>query len=230
MAGILIIAHAPLASALRDCAAHVYCGQPERLAAIDVLPDAEPAGVLAQARAKLDELIEDNGALVLTDIFGATPANIASRLADPGRVRVLAGVNLPMLVRAICYRAEKLDQLAAKALAGGSQGVLQVGSTAVQNQVANHPDKYAAEDITIINKLGLHARASAKLTQLASKFDSQIKMSRNGRQVDAKSIMGVMMLAAGIGSTVTLEIEGPDEQAAMDGLVALIGDRFGEGE
>jgi phosphocarrier protein len=85
-------------------------------------------------------------------------------------------------------------------------------------------------DITIINKLGLHARASAKLTQLASKFDSHIKMSRNGRQVDAKSIMGVMMLAAGIGSTVTLEIEGPDEQDAMDGLVALINDRFGEGE
>lgn len=85
-------------------------------------------------------------------------------------------------------------------------------------------------DITIINKLGLHARASAKLTQLASKFDSQIKMARNGRQVDAKSIMGVMMLAAGIGSTVSLEIEGPDEQAAMEGLVALINDRFGEGE
>jgi PTS system ascorbate-specific IIA component len=145
MAGILIIAHAPLASALRDCAAHVYCGQPERLGAIDVLPDAEPAAVLAQAREKLAELIEGNGALVLTDIFGATPANIASRLADPGRVRVLAGVNLPMLVRAICYRSEKLEQLAAKALAGGAQGVLQVGSTAVQNQVANHPDKYAAE-------------------------------------------------------------------------------------
>ena len=85
-------------------------------------------------------------------------------------------------------------------------------------------------DITIINKLGLHARASAKLTQLASKFDSQIKMSRNGRQVDAKSIMGVMMLAAGIGSTVTIETEGPDEQEAMDALTALIANRFGEGE
>ena len=85
-------------------------------------------------------------------------------------------------------------------------------------------------DITIINKLGLHARASAKLTQLASKFDSHIKMSRNGRQVDAKSIMGVMMLAAGIGSTVSLEVEGPDEHDAMEGLVALINHRFGEGE
>ena len=80
MAGILIIAHAPLASALRDCAAHVYCGQPERLGAIDVLPDAEPAAVLAQARAKLAELIEDNGALVLTDIFGATPTSLRAWL------------------------------------------------------------------------------------------------------------------------------------------------------
>jgi phosphotransferase system HPr (HPr) family protein len=167
---------------------------------------------------------------VLTDIFGATPANIAARLAEPGRVKVLAGVNLPMLVRAICYRTEKLDQLATKALAGGAQGVLQIGTTAVQNQTANHPDKYAAEGHHIINKLGLHARASAKLTQLAGSFNSQVKMSRNGRQVDAKSIMGVMMLAAGIGSTVSIETDGPDEQEAMDALLALIANRFGEGE
>lgn len=145
MAGILIIAHAPLASALRDCAAHVYCGEPQRVAAIDVLPDAEPGSVLVEARRALASVTEDNGALVLTDIFGATPANIAARLAEQGRVKVLAGVNLPMLVRAICYRSEKLDQLATKALAGGAQGVLQIGSTTVQNQIANHPDKYAAE-------------------------------------------------------------------------------------
>jgi phosphocarrier protein len=85
-------------------------------------------------------------------------------------------------------------------------------------------------DITIINKLGLHARASAKLTQLASQFQCQIKMSRNGRQVDAKSIMGVMMLAAGIGTSVVLETDGPDEQQAMDALSELINNRFGEGE
>lgn len=145
MAGILIIAHAPLASALRDCAAHVYCGPPQRVEAVDVLPDCDPAAVLAECRRLLLAVTGDNGALILTDIFGATPANIAARLADPGRVRVLAGVNLPMLVRAICYRADKLDQLAAKALAGGAQGVLQIGSTTVQNQTTNHPDNHAAE-------------------------------------------------------------------------------------
>jgi phosphocarrier protein len=84
--------------------------------------------------------------------------------------------------------------------------------------------------VRINNKLGLHARASAKLTKLASGFQSDIFMSRNGRRVNAKSIMGVMMLAAGIGSEVELETDGADERAAMDALIALIEDKFGEGE
>jgi phosphocarrier protein len=84
--------------------------------------------------------------------------------------------------------------------------------------------------ITITNKLGLHARASAKLTQTASKFQSSVFIARNGRRVNAKSIMGVMMLAAGIGSTVELETEGPDEEAAIGAIEALFNDKFGEGE
>jgi phosphocarrier protein len=84
--------------------------------------------------------------------------------------------------------------------------------------------------ITISNKLGLHARASAKLTKLAGGFQSEVSISRNDRRVNAKSIMGVMMLAAGIGSVVEIEIEGPDEQAAMDAITALINDKFGEGQ
>ena len=83
---------------------------------------------------------------------------------------------------------------------------------------------------TISNKLGLHARASAKLTKLAGSFKSEVFMSRNGRRVNAKSIMGVMMLAAGLGSEVELETAGPDEQQAADAIAALINDKFGEGE
>ena len=82
----------------------------------------------------------------------------------------------------------------------------------------------------IINKLGRHARASAKLTQMAGKYQSEVWMAKGPRRINAKSIMGVMMLAAGKGSTVTLETDGPDEQAAMDALLALIADYFGEGE
>jgi phosphocarrier protein HPr len=83
---------------------------------------------------------------------------------------------------------------------------------------------------TISNKLGLHARASAKLTKLAGSFACEVWMSRGERRVNAKSIMGVMMLAAGIGSTVEIETNGADEQAAMTALLALISDKFGEGE
>jgi phosphocarrier protein len=84
--------------------------------------------------------------------------------------------------------------------------------------------------ITIINKLGLHARASAKLTKLAGSFKSDVHLTRNSRRVNAKSIMGVMMLAAGLGSEVEIEVEGEDEALAMQALRALIEDRFGEGE
>jgi phosphocarrier protein len=83
-------------------------------------------------------------------------------------------------------------------------------------------------DVEIVNKLGLHARPSARLTQLASNFKSQVFMSRNGRRVNAKSIMGVMMLAAAKGSTVTLETEGEDETEAIDALAGLISSGFGE--
>jgi phosphocarrier protein len=83
---------------------------------------------------------------------------------------------------------------------------------------------------TISNKLGLHARASAKLTKLAGSFPCEVWISRGERRVNAKSIMGVMMLAAGLGATVELETNGVDEQAAMDALLAMTADKFGEGE
>ena len=83
---------------------------------------------------------------------------------------------------------------------------------------------------TISNKLGLHARASAKLTKLAGSFQCEVHMSRNGRRINAKSIMGVMMLAAGMGSEIEIEVDGPDEEAAMQALRALIDNKFGEGE
>jgi phosphocarrier protein HPr len=85
-------------------------------------------------------------------------------------------------------------------------------------------------EVEIVNKLGLHARASAKLTQLAAKYQCEVSLTRNSRRVNAKSIMGVMMLAAGKGSRITLETDGPDETEAMDAIIVLIGDCFGEGQ
>jgi phosphocarrier protein HPr len=87
-----------------------------------------------------------------------------------------------------------------------------------------------SREIEIVNKLGLHARASAKLTQTAARFQSEVFIAKAGRRVNAKSIMGVMMLAAGKGSRIALEVNGADEQEALDAVVALINDKFGEGE
>lgn len=138
MAGILIIAHAPLATALRDCIAHIYGGVPARIGCIDVLADSDPAQVMAFAHAELARLREENGVVVLTDMYGATPANIAGQLAKLENVRVLAGVNLPMLVRAVCYRATPLDTLVDKALAGATKGVQEIvpGAPAVSAAAA----------------------------------------------------------------------------------------------
>jgi phosphocarrier protein HPr len=85
-------------------------------------------------------------------------------------------------------------------------------------------------NLVISNKLGLHARASAKLTKLASSFQCEVFMTRNSRRVNAKSIMGIMMLAAGLGAEVELETEGEDEQQASDAIAALVNDKFGEGQ
>jgi phosphocarrier protein HPr len=88
----------------------------------------------------------------------------------------------------------------------------------------------ASADLIIVNRLGLHARASAKLTQVANTFKSEVWLSRNGRRVNAKSIMGVMMLAAGKGASVTVEAEGADADAALRAIRQLIADKFGEAE
>jgi PTS system ascorbate-specific IIA component len=126
---VLIIAHAPLAQALRQCALHVFPEAAAEIAAVDVDPDAPPEQTLALAQAALAGL-PGAGALVLTDVVGATPCNVALRLADGVRTRLIAGANLPMLLRALTYRGEPLAEQAARAVAGGAQGVMPLDAPA----------------------------------------------------------------------------------------------------
>jgi PTS system ascorbate-specific IIA component len=143
MNGIFIIAHAPLASALRQCALHVFPDCAAGVLALDVQPNTPPEETLAQARLVFSQLGTPN-ALVMVDVFGATPCNVAQKLVDGQPSKLLTGVNLPMLLRTVCYCNEPLDALAARALAGGTQGVMQVATIAPQNQAKrNHdPDDY----------------------------------------------------------------------------------------
>lgn len=138
--GIFIITHAPLASALRQCVLHVFPDAASVVAVLDVQPNMPTEETLLSARLTMAMLKQPN-TLVLTDMFGATPCNVAQKLVDGLNTRLIAGVNLPMLMRAITYRNEPLDALVARALSGGTQGVMQVAVTAPQNQIRKIHDQ-----------------------------------------------------------------------------------------
>lgn len=140
MNGILIIAHAPLATALRQCVLHVFPDNPAGVVALDVQPNMPPEETLAQARIVFSQLGTSH-VLVLADVFGATPCNVAQKLVDGVRSKLITGVNLPMLLRTVSYRHEPLDALVARAVLGGTQGVMQVAITAPQNQARRNHDK-----------------------------------------------------------------------------------------
>jgi len=124
--GVLIIAHGALGKSLDDALAHVLGAAPAQFAVIEFAPGDDPATVLPQARAALAGVDTGDGVLVLCDLYGASPCNLALKLADPGRVEVVAGVNLPMLVRTFTYRDRPMDVLLRKAVSGGCDGVVHV--------------------------------------------------------------------------------------------------------
>ena len=147
MNSILIVAHAPLANALRQCALHVFPDADPWVAALDVLPNVSPEETLGAGRILLAQQLgrgPRSQVLVLTDVFGATPCNVAQQLVDGVRSRLVAGVNLQMLLRAVTYRHEPLEAQVQRAIAGGTAGVMQVAVAAPQNQVRR---TYSDQDI-----------------------------------------------------------------------------------
>ena len=126
---ILIVAHAPLASALRSCVLHVFPEVADSLHAVDVEADEPPEAALARARASVQVFANDS-VLLLSDVLGATPCNIAQKMVDGQHCKLVAGVNLPMLLRIINYRHESMDALIARALTGGAQCIVEVAPAA----------------------------------------------------------------------------------------------------
>jgi mannose PTS system EIIA component len=138
MVGILIITHGTLGESLIHSASHVMGGRPAQLMQIGVGMHDDPQSILPQALKLLDSLDAGSGVLVLSDVYGATPSNIACRLLVPGKVEGVAGVNLPMLVRALTYRNESLKTVVAKATSGGIEGVMQMPIPQVKNAATGH--------------------------------------------------------------------------------------------
>ena len=130
MIGILIIAHGSLGESLLHCANHVFGGHPPHVATMGVALHDEPTTILPQVKALVAELDQGDGVLILSDMYGATPCNVCCRLLEAGRVDVVAGVNLPMLVRVLNYRNEPLPVLVEKAISGGREGVIEVSKEA----------------------------------------------------------------------------------------------------
>jgi PTS system ascorbate-specific IIA component len=126
MVGILLLTHAPLGNAFIEAASHVFRGRPDRMEAIDVRADQDPAEVAQEARAAIARINDGSGVLVITDVMGGTPSNCTLRLCDPGHIEVIAGISLPMLLRALTYRNDTIDVVVEMALAGGQSGAVRV--------------------------------------------------------------------------------------------------------
>ena len=140
MPGILIVAHTPIAGAMLGFIEHTYGELPVRIAAVDIPPHEDVRTSEERVMAAAVQVKSEAGILVLTDLMGATPANVASRITKPGivdcKVLVLAGINLPMLMRAISYRADGLESLALKALQGGQNGIIRLGAPLINVELA----------------------------------------------------------------------------------------------
>lgn len=126
MVGILLMTHAPLGAAFMQAAAHVFRGMPERFEAIDVVADQNIEEVHTLAQSAVARLNDGSGVLVITDVMGGTPSNCCRQLGEPDQVAVIAGISLPMLLRAITYRQDNLDVVVEMALAGGQNGAMRI--------------------------------------------------------------------------------------------------------
>ncbi len=141
MIGVLVIAHAPLATALIHCTRHIFGEMPRQLAALDVIPDEDPEAAREAAQHLIDRISDGSGVLVLTDLYGATPARIAARLAQPRKIGVLCGVNLPTLVKALGRRkGTDLGDLMPLLIGAGRGALLELGRAAADTAVPLAPE------------------------------------------------------------------------------------------
>lgn len=140
MIGILVVSHEPLGTALIRCTRHVFGRLPPQLAALDVIPDEDPAAAIQAARELAERINDGSGVLVFTDVYGATPSRIAMSLASPYRVEVVAGVNLPLLLKALSLRRSPLEEIVPQLLESGRNAIFAVDPPAPDPAAAHRPD------------------------------------------------------------------------------------------
>ena len=197
MIGLVLVTHGRLADEFKAALEHVM-GPQKQIEAVTIGAEDDSDLCRSDIIEAVNRVDSGDGVAILTDMFGGTPSNLAISCMSRPKVEVLAGINLPMLVKLAKVREER-----------------------------SLPDAISRERL-IINKRGLHARASAKFVQMVEKFNAEVWVTRGSETVGGTSIMGLMMLAAGPGTTVTVSAKGPEAQAAVDALAGLIADKFNE--
>src|SRR5882757_4400293 len=199
MIGLVLVTHGRLADEFKAALEHVM-GPQKQIEAVTIGAEDDSDLCRNDIIEAVNRVDSGDGVAILTDMFGGTPSNLAISCMSRPKVEVLAGINLPMLVKLAKVREER-----------------------------SLPDAIAmSRELPIINKRGLHARASAKFVQTVERFNAEVWVTRGNETVGGTSIMGLMMLAAGPGTNVVVSAIGPEAQAAIDAIAALVADKFNE--
>ena len=231
MIGLVIVMHKGLAQAFHEALEHVL-GPQEQIARLSVAP-SDNVGLRAPDIARaIDDVDSGDGVVVVTDVFGGTPCNIATTALNPKRVHVVAGVNLPMLIKLarVRRRAELSDVVAQARAAGQVHYYCDTGGEAssMETGIWVGVPEPLSQVVKIVNVKGLHARASMKFVKCAESFDAEIQVRRGKETVGGTSIMGLLMLAAEQGAEMTITASGPEAKVALEALSDLVARGFDE--
>lgn len=235
MIGLVLVTHGRLADEFKAALEHVM-GPQKQIEAITIGAEDDSDLCRSDIIEAVNRVDSGDGVAILTDMFGGTPSNLAISCMSLPKVEVLAGINLPMLVKLAKVREERpLPDAIAMAQEAGRKYVT-IASRVLMRQMSDDapqagtgvPAGAISKDLLIINKRGLHARASAKFVQAVERFDAQVWVTRGGETVGGTSIMGLMMLAAGPGTTITVAAAGAEADAALAAITELVESKFNE--
>ncbi len=233
MIGLVLVMHGDLGHAFRAALEHV-AGPQEQLCCLNIAPADDVQARLADIERALAEVDRGEGVLLLTDVFGSTPCRIATAMLERQQVRVVAGINLPMLIKlARVRRHSGLDEVVDRARAAGQIQYYRESEDepiVVETGVFVGRPAILSAQVTIVNTRGLHARPSAQFVKCAEGFDADIRVSLGDETVGGTSIMGLLVLGAECGATLTITASGREAQAALDALVRLVESGFDEDE
>ena len=229
MIGGIIVSHGKLAEELLN-ALTIILGETVNIEAISIGWYDDVEASKKKINKSLKNVDQKNGVLIFTDMFGGTPSNLSFSFLKDNQVEIITGVNLPMLIKfASLQRSNSLQEVAKKVVEQGQKNI-HWASALLRSKNWFSLASMIKKKVIIKNKLGLHARAAVKFMNLANRFASSVRIEKDGNEIDGKSILGILTLAAVQGSEITLKISGPDETQALNALVALIEKMFYEEE